>query len=615
MRELKGRLKPFNVIIAFVISVIGQLGLFLYQLGSIPGDRYSLTDKYCKLAKSYNQQQQKLYDQQYKFQQELEIVKKFKPTVPEKIQAVETKIQQANTQLQDFHKYVSENYCPPNEINMQWWWKDHWGYIFHALSIVLIFSLLVGATYLLINNLAQEERQGSLNFIRLSPQSEQNILVGKILGVPILIYLITGLALPFHFLAGRSANIATSHILSFYTVLTAACILFFSAALLFGLVSRGLGGFQPWLGSGAVLIFLIIMLQAAIYSPGFNHAAAWLRMLSPFDMMAYLFPKLYNITYKNPELLPSLQFFYLPIGKSHLSILAAHLVNFSFWNYWVWEGLKRRFRNPNASLISKGQSYLLVTSLQIIFWGFTLQYVMNSWKSNSYSSNATSSYDVNYQISTNLFFIGLFNLVLLIGLVAILSPQRQKIQDWSRYRHQDSANKSLLQDLIWNEKSPSPLAMLLNLVIISAPIIIWIVIAPALGNNHIGHLDWVNTIGRMKTILGIVMSITFMMICVTIAQRMLLIKSAKRVFWAIGIVAGVVFLPLIFVAMLGYSYRDSALWLLTSIPWMGMEKASTPLVFITLLAELSILAMLNYQLLRQVKLAGESATKALLTAK
>ncbi|RQH23304.1 hypothetical protein D5R40_27115 [Okeania hirsuta] len=49
--------------------------------------------------------------------------------------------------------------------------------------------ILIGGVYMLVADLAKEKRLGTLNFIRLSPQSIQKILLGKLLGVPILIYL------------------------------------------------------------------------------------------------------------------------------------------------------------------------------------------------------------------------------------------------------------------------------------------------------------------------------------------------------------------------------------------------------------------------------------------
>jgi ABC-type Na+ efflux pump permease subunit len=121
------------------------------------------------------------------------------------------------------------------------------------------------------SDLGHEESRGILNFIRLSPQSPENILVGKLLGVPILLYVVAVLAVPLHLWAGLAAQISLIRILSFYGVLIAACFFFYSAALLFSLVSSWLGGFQAWLGSGGVLIFLFL----AIFKPIDNTLFDW----------------------------------------------------------------------------------------------------------------------------------------------------------------------------------------------------------------------------------------------------------------------------------------------------------------------------------------------------
>ncbi len=64
------------------------------------------------------------------------------------------------------------------------------------------------------------------------------------------------LALPFHLGAGLLAGIPLSLILAFYAVLIASCAFFYHAALSFALATPWLGGFQPWLGSATVLIFV-----------------------------------------------------------------------------------------------------------------------------------------------------------------------------------------------------------------------------------------------------------------------------------------------------------------------------------------------------------------------
>src|SRR4028118_1352066 len=129
-----------------------------------------------------------------------------------------------------------------------------WLGIFTFLSIFSVLALLVAGTYMLVSDLDKEERRGTLNFIRLSPQSAKTIFLGKILGVPILLYLATILAVPLHLYAGLAAQIPLNEILCFYTAVAASCALFYSSAMLFGLTTSWLGGFQPWLASATVFV-------------------------------------------------------------------------------------------------------------------------------------------------------------------------------------------------------------------------------------------------------------------------------------------------------------------------------------------------------------------------
>jgi ABC-2 family transporter protein len=465
LREIKGRLKIFPVAIAFIISLLAQLVLFLYQLREFPGEKYSLVDQYCRLSKSYIQQKDELYRQTNALQIAIQNFKTTKASSTVSLVELQTEHKSVNAKIQALNKYISENFCPTNQLDMQLWWRDHWEYIFLALSMIFIFTLLVAGTYLLINNLASEERRGTLNFIRLSPQSEVSILTGKLLGVPILVYLVTLLAVPLHLYAGRSANIALSYIFSFYAVLAASCILFYSAALLFGLVCRWFNGFQPWLGSGSVLVFLIMTgMIAESWGVNFNNSTIWFRLFSPFDITNYLFPNLYH----NGLPLKQLQFFYLPIGKNVNSLLGFHLLSYGLCTFGIWQALKRCFRNPNTAVISKLQSYFLVGGLQVMMWGFTLQYLINHCSprlNQRCDTGFDNVYDVNSQIGENFIWLAFCNSVLLLGLIAILSPHRQAVQDWARYKHQGVWKNSLLKDLIFGEKSIALVAMAINLAI------------------------------------------------------------------------------------------------------------------------------------------------------
>ncbi|MBW4633291.1 MAG: ABC transporter permease [Iphinoe sp. HA4291-MV1] len=620
-RELKGRLKGFNVAIAVAISLLGQLILFLYQLGNLPGERHSLVGKYCRLRLSYEQERNHLFQLSKNLHRQLDGSVNTQPLNLNTTQELESEIVKIKAQSSDLDYYLSKNFCPTDQLDMQMWWREHWEYIFLSLSVIFIFTLLVAGTYLLINNLATEERRGTLNFIRLSPQPETNILIGKMLGVPILIYLVVFTAIPLHFIAGRAANIATSYILSFWVVVAACCIFFYSAALLFGLCCRWFSGFQPWLGSGAVLLFLMLTMQMASSGPYLlNYSAAWFRLLSPFDMTYYLFPNPLN-NRDNWELIQKVQFFYIPVGTSLVSLIGLHLLNYGLWTYWIWQALKRCFRNPNTTIFSKSQSYLLVACFQVVLWGFTLQYKENFCPPCLAGKACACFYDINDQIQQNVIWLVLFNLVLLFGFIAILSPHRQTIQDWARYRHQNLSvhqsvwRNSLFMDLIFGEKSPSLVAMLIHLVIVTIPLVVWILLAPVLNVHHTNNIDWlINHVGRLNAILGVAMFITLMMIYATITQRILLMKTTKRSFWAFGTIGAVIFLPPVILGMLFADHsKYSTIWLFSTFPWVGLEYASTPTIFMAWLAQVSVFILLNFHLTKQVRLAGESATKALLS--
>ncbi|MBU7585475.1 MAG: ABC transporter permease subunit [Nostoc sp. TH1S01] len=620
LREIKGRLKIFNLIFAFAISLLGQLGLFLYHIGQYPNNKYSMNGEYCNLSKVYQKKIESVYKLIDHAQKQINFYNSKQNYDLTKLQKFKAQLKSLEAQQKQLNDYLYQQPCPISEINFQMWWRDHWEYIFLTLCVVFIYILLVAGAYLLVNNLAQEEKRGTLNFIRLSPQSETSILTGKMLGVPIIIYLMILAAIPLHIWSGISAKISASYIFTFYIVLAASCFFFYSATLLFGLMSNRFSVFQPWLASGAVLMFLLTTMQFAFNTQNLHNTAAWLRLLSPFDMTKYLFPNLFNRG--NISLLSETQFFYIPLGKNVFTFIGLHLFNYCVGCYWIWQALKRRFRNPNATLLSKGQSYLLVACYQAIFWGFTLQYTKNYCPAYRQYKPVNCYYDLNYQISQNFFWIVIFNVVLLTCLLVILSPHRQQIQDWARYRHQQTpsnnafSKKSLWRDLVWYDKSPAIVTIGISLLIMTIPILIWMVLAPALNINHNNSIDWVNKIGRMKAILGVAMFITLAMIYATIAQRMLLLKTPRRTFFAIATIGILMFVPPIIFSMLKVTPEtNSVFWLFSGFPWVGLEHSATVNVFMSLLAEFTVLALLNLHLTNQVKLAGESATKALLAGR
>lgn len=537
LRELKGRIKPRNLIISGAISLLGQFVLFMSFLVQIPQLRKDgslpSSDKYCTGSSDYS------YD---------------------------------HTCLAD----AAGNLL----VDWQRWSLD----LFIALSLIGIFGLLVAGTYLLINDLAQEERRGTLNFIRLSPQSAQSILLGKILGVPILLYLIALSAVPLHLWSGLAGHIPLMRVLSFYGVLGISCLFFYSTSLLFGLISSALGGFQAWLGSGIVLSFLWL----ATAKPILNNSLDWISLFSPTSMLQYLIAATGiepSTSFANLNI-EQLHWLFLPIGLGLIGVISALVLNYGLWTYWCWQALHRRFPNPSKTIFSKRQSYLIVACFEVTILGFTFARMPS-------------------RLSENFSILIAFNFLLFLALIITLTPQKQALQDWARYRKQQFKRKkllssSLIRDLIWGEKSPALVAIALNLVIASTMLIPWI-FAQLKGSD------------KLLAIATLVVTISLILVYAAIAQLVVFMRTQKQGLWIIGTLAGIVILPPVILGLLSLNPdKAPVLWLFTAFSFVAIKDAGIFSTFLALLAQLSVLALCTLQTNKQIRKAGESASKALL---
>ena len=545
-REVKGRLKSQNVAIASVISLVGQIILVGAYANQLPSSRETYNSSYYCLETYYNRQ----YEQ---------------GCVTDPFQQV--------------------------LINWDLWWLD----IFLWLSLMGIVALFVAGSYMLISDLAKEEKNGTLNFIRVSPRSTQTILLGKLLGVPILLYLGILLAIPLHTWAGLSAQIPLGLIIGFDSAVIAGCIFFYSLAMLFGITTAYLGGFQAWLGSGLVFsCFAFTSVRLEKYSnPVIHSPIDWLNLFNPAILLPNLVAK--NLAslqpaehYFNYGNLSSWQWFYYPLGASLASIFGLMLVNYCLWTYGIWQGLSRRFPNPTATIISKRQSYNLVAWVQFMMLGFAMQ----EGQPDSYS-------DFIQAVSENLAYILVLNLLLFCGLIAALSPHRQTVQDWARYAHNNNF-KSLWQDLVWGEKSPAIVAIAFNAIFAGGLLVPWIFL-------------WPEETIKTAALGSLLLFITAITIYAVIAQLMLLMKTQKRGIWAASIVGTLIVLPIIVLGVFSLEPDDQPfLWLFSAFSWAATEHISFNTVILAFVGQVAILGSLTLLLKRRVNHLGESATQALL---
>jgi hypothetical protein len=541
-REIKGRLKKRNLMIVGTIAFIGQFLFYLAFQAQIPVPNplstYPITNKLCTGG-----------------------IKEY-----------------------DYLPKCILNQAGGFDINWTLWWREFFLY----LSIIGVFALIVGGVYLLINDLAQEEKRGTLNFIRLSPQSANSILTGKILGVPILLYLLAFATLPLHFYAGISGAVNLSFMVCFYIILTLSCLFFYSSALLFGLFGTVFSGFQPWLGSGAVLFFLSL----ALGKPIVENPIDWLNLFSPTMILGYI-PRITTGKYYYGEFsldylhLEKLQFFNFPVGENPTIATALILINFAVGTYCVWTSLHRRYLNPNKPIMTKGQSYLLVPAIQIILLGF-----------------AVNKNTDDYMIEGSFYFILGFNLVLFLALIAALSPQRQTLLDWARYSYENKRHfwhTALIKDLLFHEQSPAILTIAMNLGVMAICLGIWATIS-------------FNQSKAESALYALMITITMTMIYAVLAQTILFLRTNKASQIAAGAIAGLTILPVPVLLFLSLEpYKHPLWWMFTALPWAGMREATATSVFIAFLSQLSIFTLLSFNLKHQLNKAGQSETKALLS--
>ena len=457
--------------------------------------------------------------------------------------------------------------------------------IFQSLNWILPIILVLGGAYMLIGDMAKEERRGTLNFIRLTPQPSQSVLIGKILGVPVLLYFAIALALPLHLWTATRAGVAFGFVLTIYLMVGAICSFFYSGVVL----STLLGVSQPWAGA-----ILSLLLAYPLLLLNFFIAV----VTADRDVLGDI-----NLP---------LKWYYLPVGSNLGIACLFYLLSICLGTYWIWQLLNRRFRNPNATTISKSQSYLLVTCVNLWILGFGVML-----------PDLSLINDILYNIFLCflLFFLFFLLPVYFLILIAALLPHRQALQDWARYRgerkNEKKGRKTIfsafpfgLRDLILGEKSPALVAIAINIAITAAIWIPWVLLLPE-QNNSLFNI-WAKY-SKNQVILTLFLTANLILICAAIAQLILLMKTRKPEIWAATAVSAVIILPLVTMAALGFTFDQNPDWFLISVfAAIAIQKASTTAIFLTILGQWSVLALLSLQLTRQLRKIGESNSKSLL---
>jgi hypothetical protein len=346
------------------------------------------------------------------------------------------------------------------------------------------------------------------------------------------------------------------------------------------------GGFQAWLGSGAVFGFLLSTQQSLNHPASFDYPYAFLKLINPYYFINY--PDLSNF-----------HWFALPLGNIWVIMIGFSVFLHFLGSYFIWQSLQRCFSDRNATMLSKQQSYLLTIAFTIITIGSANWDRVLSSTNPNYSSPIEN---IGYSIFLNFF--------LFLYLIAALTPHRHTLQDWARYRHmayQQGSKRTLIQDLIWGEKSPGVVAIAINAIIAIT------------GLSLLSLISLSSIDDKFSTLIALIFAGSLAIIYAALTQLLLLMKNGQRLFWTNGILGGVIILPVFTLAILfSYPEKHALLWLLSvAAPLIALHPPSGLSLITVLLAIMGhagILGLFLFQMTRQLKKLGESATKQLLAA-
>ncbi len=409
-----------------------------------------------------------------------------------------------------------------------------WEGLFSGTVWIMPYLLLAWGSYLLVQDLSQENQRGTLNFIRLSPRSARSILFGKLLGVTTLPWLVVASLMPLQLVAAIQAQIPIRFLLSYGLMLIVTAFFWFSVSILFALSHTAAKQLRPTvpISLGAISFFL--------FAPGFmvwNGLTSW----QSFGISGLGGSDHYPI-----------EWFYISINQTVWLAHLFNLVQLAIGTFFVWQILNRRFQNSTGTVLSKRLSYGLVAYLQLLVLGFL-----------------THSAIKYHMVSGGLGFLVLFNSLLFLFLIAHLSTPRQHLIDWVRYQQQPG---QIWSDLLWSEKSPAPVAIGVNLVIVYALITPWLCLMTIPSGQWNEAMGW---------LLAALAPSGMIVIHALIFQRILASNLRQSQTWAVGVMIALLILPALFLGLTGLEGEGATvIWTSVGFP-VGLTEEGTMKSLIT----------------------------------
>ncbi|MEY2979027.1 MAG: hypothetical protein RLZZ435_3166 [Cyanobacteriota bacterium] len=406
-------------------------------------------------------------------------------------------------------------------------WTKWYFTIFVTLTAVMVTVLVGVGGFMIFSDLEQEQRRGTLNFVRLSPRSPLSIVTGKILGVPALLYLSVLTAIPLHAWMAMAAGLSGIGLLAFYLVFSVQLFLFYSSGFLLTVVNFGMVNFQAWLysslgltlGGGATLMTIVYTFNnysGDTYPP---FAFLWAGLFSPAMPLLYALDASPYLANFNLDFF--LQFY---MGGQMLSLGAyvlAVLGNCGLLLGIVYLALDRKFHNPGTTWIPRRYSYGLTIVLHLSLLLFAVP--------NTLMLDPSARLDPEDWIVINGILILIFTGFYLALLSLALVPSRQLLLDWLRFKDKTLATAAASQgsgddrrlvpvrstsaglnstDFILDCSSPLP-PLILNLLISQGLFLGWLSVMALFFAVEIPLKDWLIILGCLGIFNGAALLLLF----------------------------------------------------------------------------------------------------------
>ncbi|NJK40248.1 MAG: hypothetical protein HC934_00750 [Acaryochloridaceae cyanobacterium SU_2_1] len=419
-----------------------------------------------------------------------------------------------------------------------------WADLANAITWILPYVLFSLGAYYLVSDLNQEAKRGTLNFIRLSPRPSHQILLGKILGVPLLPYLAVVLAMPLHVIAGLKGGMPLPFLASYYLMLIVGAILLFSLAVLYGLISSAKALIMGQQSVAAIAFSALSLLLFVPLYMTWQTQITWM----PLGINQW-FDKQSDYGYNSRDITYPIQWFGQTINLnpwiSHGFSLAVMAVAITL----IWAMLMRLFRSPDGVLMSKRQSYAIVACCEALVVGFLVVTKANSFQPSPEEGTA---------------LLYAFNFALVLMVLLALCPHRLLLLDWLRYRRYP---RRFGPDLVWMDKSPVLVAIAINLAIINALFLPWLLLF------GIGK-------GRTLAALGVALCLCVILLIYTaVVQWIFTLKIRNPYMWAFGFLAIWMVVPATVLGILAVPFETgqtfSTLWTVLGYPLGDFSKAGT----------------------------------------